>query len=449
MEAVACPLPDDLWVGEIYNGLWQLKNSGSVGLKNLQVVISSTDAMFCQIPSQENGKVSVMQLETLRKKRFPTFILESKKGVQGGSSVSCPIWLHPSTPGNQVIHCLFRYESEEQSAFLRWRFLRYSFGLKVLAPLKLAHKTNPAPGLSPAYLMTVQVGNEHAISDVQLESAVCLTNRWGVQLCSQPKLAMSEGSTQLDQKIPRKKRAHIQLLLTPPAKQGHSLHEEGSQNTQESNDSVVQLLHMQRLAASTECSTSEEDTLALCMHWSALHTGMQTNTRSQSSKRQGVLYCTQSMKDILQPIHIAAKGLFQITHQFRSSPVCVVPISLVIKNTALSPASLRVEAGNQFEDHGGGWHIDIVPDGQELSPGRKTQMGAGLSPSKQVMWFGQIRKGIPVLEPGGSVAIPMAVAVFKSGRYCVTDYLCQWTIEGSPARHGVIAGPPIMLSVAE
>ncbi|GMH36041.1 hypothetical protein BSKO_03909 [Bryopsis sp. KO-2023] len=450
LEAVSAEVPDDMWEGEVWDGSWELKNNSSVSLRNVQVAVSCRDAIFCKVATETpNGESSRKSVERHSSSGRTCYTLDSMNTIKGGASIFCPVWLHPSRPGERIVHCLFRYESVEPSGLILWRYLRYSFGLKIHSALKLKHGMRPASGPELAYLVSVQVENERIASEVQIESATSLTAGWGMSKASSSGPKCQSSQVQLDQRVPPKQRGQVHLLLTPPSTSGKEENGEAT-DTSDDDSGALDVLQQQRIKAATECSTSSgEDSLGVCVQWAVPGSETVANSSRRQRTRWGLLYFVQSVREVLKPIHLIGKGKFDVRHRFSESPVCMVPVDVIVRNATQHSASVRVESGSQFEDRSGGWHADLSSAGPPSPPAEESSLSAGVAPARSLIWCGQTRESIPVLDPGGVVSIPLSLAVLRPGLYRVSDYSCSWTVEDSPAVHGTTSGSPFLLKVSD
>ena len=159
------------------------------------------------------------------------------------------------------------------------------------------------------------------------------------------------------------------------------------------------------------------------------------------------------------PIDAQLRGPASLAHDFGASPLCVVPVSLLLRNTMAAAAAVCIEVGRQ-------------PDGQALplgvptwapspptasadgspaaSSAASTSAAAGaLPPVRQYAWCGRTRLTLPALSAGQVVEVPLRVAITRPGKVALADCLVSWHFAGPPNITGSRVAPAHHCSVQQ
>jgi hypothetical protein len=215
----------------------------------------------------------------------------------------------------------------------------------------------------------------------------------------------------------------------------------------------------------------------------------------------------------LNPVRMLLAGppQGQVTHDFRAASLCVVPLSLQLRNAGPSPVALALRAGPgaAAQDTQHAWFTSrAAPKGQQRggaaggqsvegrsprdaggpggggpeggvraggaggpssgvgSPGAgpggeaggvaPPPLQSGLPPSTPHVWCG-VTEAELLVGPGGKEEVGLQVAVFRPGVYVVEDYMLQWHYVGgggapgtgpAPRLGGNKMGAPLVLKVS-
>ncbi|KAI8476140.1 MAG: ER-golgi trafficking TRAPP I complex 85 kDa subunit-domain-containing protein [Monoraphidium minutum] len=184
----------------------------------------------------------------------------------------------------------------------------------------------------------------------------------------------------------------------------------------------------------------------------------------------------------LNPVRMQLRGpAAPVPHDFRGASLCVVPLTLQMRNCGAAAAALTVRAASAWEGYGtqhawlaapprggrgggggggggggapppsppavvGGAGFGPPPPGPPggrphtppaPSPGHSPRgempgggaaaaLQAGLPPSAEHVWCGRTVAPVPGLAPGAAAEVPLAVAVFRPGTYVLDDYVVDW-----------------------
>ncbi|GLC57223.1 hypothetical protein PLESTB_001201000 [Pleodorina starrii] len=109
---------------------------------------------------------------------------------------------------------------------------------------------------------------------------------------------------------------------------------------------------------------------------------------------------------------------------------------------AAGPASAGPTGGGGGGGAGGG----LGGSGGLMTSGSSITYQAGLPPCPEYSWVGPTSVAVPRVEPGGEVEVPLTVAVFRPGAYCVAGYRCTAIAESSGAVE-VQRGEPLCFRV--
>jgi hypothetical protein len=169
----------------------------------------------------------------------------------------------------------------------------------------------------------------------------------------------------------------------------------------------------------------------------------------------------------------AATVITTIPHDFASSPLCVVPLTLRVANSGDRACAVEVLLGDAGDASAAAsaaraaaasaWHVG---GGGGPSP---SSSQAGLPPGPEMAWVGASRVAVGgevagaatatvALAPGAVAEVPLAVAAMRAGHHSLPDYRVEWRPvggveeaegeeEGKTEGGGVIVGPALSLVV--
>ncbi|KAG2449122.1 hypothetical protein HYH02_005870 [Chlamydomonas schloesseri] len=193
-----------------------------------------------------------------------------------------------------------------------------------------------------------------------------------------------------------------------------------------------------------------------------------------------------------------------VRHDFRRSPLAVLPLRLLVRNNTALEAKLQIEVGEGWSSNdaphswqastgllgtshtaapagapgslgppgagtmgpspvGAGPTGGSGPLGQSMMAGPpgggagggggmmgSSMMGityqAGLPPCPEYSWVGPSFVSVPQVEPGGEAEVTLAVAVFRPGAYAISGYRCTAFLEATGAVE-VQRGEPLCFRV--
>lgn len=166
------------------------------------------------------------------------------------------------------------------------------------------------------------------------------------------------------------------------------------------------------------------------------------------------------------PIAAQLRGPAHVRHDFGAAPLCVVPLTLQLRNGMVAPAAVAVELGKAE-----GQTVPLgsptwaaVPDSSQAGGAALARSGSTLSssssaplalvaagalpPARQYAWCGRTRVVLPAVPPGQLVEVPLSVAVQRLGKLALVDCTVSWQLAGPPALSGSTTVPPLHVSVA-
>jgi hypothetical protein len=132
-----------------------------------------------------------------------------------------------------------------------------------------------------------------------------------------------------------------------------------------------------------------------------------------------------------------------VAHDFEAAPLCMLPLTLLLRNTMAAPAAVCVELG-RLPGEGGPvppsvptWQPRATPptDGGAATPSSGSVLlaaAAALPPARQHIWCGRTRVTLPAVAPGGVVQVPLSVAVTRPGKLSLADCHVSWHFAGQP-----------------
>ena len=138
-------------------------------------------------------------------------------------------------------------------------------------------------------------------------------------------------------------------------------------------------------------------------------------------------------------------------HDFGASPLCVIPLSLLLRNTMTAAAAVCIEVGRQPDGQASPLGVPTwapspstaAADGRlaAFSAASSSALAGGLPPVRQYAWCGRTRVTLPVLPAGQVVEVPLHVAITRPGKVALADCLVSWHYAGPPNIAGSRAAP--------
>ena len=166
------------------------------------------------------------------------------------------------------------------------------------------------------------------------------------------------------------------------------------------------------------------------------------------------------------------RGPASVQHDFGVAPMCVVPLTLLLRNSMAAPAAVAVELGKAegqaaplgtptwapapASDGGPAGGAALARSGSVLTsssssaPMALLAAAGALPPARQYVWCGCTRVVLPAVPPGQLVEVPLSVAVLRPGKVALADCTVSWQVAGplSPTLVGSCTLPPLHVTVA-
>lgn len=146
------------------------------------------------------------------------------------------------------------------------------------------------------------------------------------------------------------------------------------------------------------------------------------------------------------PIDARLVGPASVAHDFSTAPLCVVQLTLLLRNSMAAPAAVCIEVGKLPEGQPSPVGVPTwarPPPSAELgAPGEPARGGSAtgssvvaagaLPPVRQYVWCGRTRLTLPSVPAGQLVDVPLRVAVTRAGKLALADCLVSWHYAGLP-----------------
>lgn len=152
------------------------------------------------------------------------------------------------------------------------------------------------------------------------------------------------------------------------------------------------------------------------------------------------------------PIDAQLRGPASVAHDFRASPLCVVPLMLQLRNTMAAPAAVCVEVGKLPEAQVAPLGVPTWAPAPALSSSAGTASGGlsqppaaaavssssdataagALPPVRHYVWCGRTRVTLSAVPPGQLVEVQLQVAVTRPGKVALADCFVSWHFAGPP-----------------
>jgi len=522
LAAMLHGLPTAVYAGEILRCFLELRNQSDVPLQGVRVAVSHPSEVLCASKEAAAGSDSVSLPDALRLEAgVPQSWMAEAEGqppqgvadlrplpplpsgerpsmfcgsatrvwrlpqdfsLDDGSGAFWPLWVSPQRPGNLTFHLALYFEktsaplsSAASASSMRHRLCCISHTVNVLPSLKILAHVTPDPSHLQRCLLNLHIHNFPEANDHFLIRQVsCATH--GMALSPLPEHGVPQEAATA---------TAADLLLEAKVGLGHtsSLYAHIEQKDGPADvapaagalpvkEGVLQWFH----------TCSAEAQLARQAHDSPPPIPNAPQQPQECSARVVVLWEVRTAGRSLRlgscladlspppvpatapgpqpPLRVVLKGPQLLRHDFSASPLCEVPLTLMVRNCLPHGTAVNVDcseaaaaAATSASPAGaaGTWHLsEAAQDGApEDAPSSAGGRQGGPAPSLPWQWCGQSQATLSPLPPGGSGQVGLSIVVMAPGQYQVGGYKLTWTQSDLMAvADSGLAGPQCTITIA-
>ncbi|PRW18320.1 trafficking particle complex subunit 8 [Chlorella sorokiniana] len=499
LEVSVSGLPPTVLAGEVVRCTMRLRNSGAMSLHRLSMAAAAGAGLFLQPPSRPaSGSASSPTAPA-----HPTAAGSSRSGGGGGpeelvpsfrqgaavftlpsarlgvgQELELPVWFRAAHAGPAHFALAWRYEPLVRMEGLACRTVRFARSVEALPSLFLAARLAAGAGSCTPGGCLLQAHLHNLASDTLLvTSLACPSRSW--RLCDGGSGSASSSSSDEALQIGSDMSATLHRQLEPaeaahgPAGlPGSSLTDaeagllDASRHAAEAaapkqlqppaGQQQQQWEQQQRKRRQQEGGESGVDVVVL---W-------QAGGEQGATLRRGFTSLHNQSPHGMPPIAAQLHGPAHARHDFASAALCVVPLTLQLRNTMAAPAAVAVELGKAegaaaplgtptWAAAADGSHAGaaaLARSGSTLSSSSSAPVAlvaaGALPPARQYAWCGRTRVVLPAVPPGQLVEVPLSVAVQRPGKLALADCTVSWQFAGPPALSGSCTLPPLHVTVA-
>eukprot|EP01025_Chloroclados_australasicus_P009454 TRINITY_DN13626_c0_g1_i3.p1 TRINITY_DN13626_c0_g1~~TRINITY_DN13626_c0_g1_i3.p1 ORF type:complete len:516 (-),score=68.36 TRINITY_DN13626_c0_g1_i3:82-1404(-) len=374
-------------------------------------------------------------------------ILDSGQVLNPGDSVYLPVWLYPDFVGREVLQMVWRYETEESgrpNGFTKQRLLQIAH---VIECQPLVEVGIGSVGFRVENLFQVKV------SVREQKEFEALRKVEMVEIKDVRYLGSAMQITPIDHGMALELRQGEEGVIVCEVEE---IADELTPSISDSN--LPQISAIQALIGQqTDLVVLWQAKCTQIMGGVLLHTGI----APLSEKILSQVYSSEG-------VSVSYRGEISQAHDFVESPICIVNVSLVIKNLNKHNASVIIEASQQQQQQTGWTEIiqtaaNEKPVGmppnildkqiqhqQQQNPGNEpVTLPLGNWTAGSMYWLGLSRSIIQQLQPQEQRLISLQLAVFAPGLYELSGIRCSWNIPKLQTPHTTCKPMPALVEIKQ
>lgn len=455
--------PSKAYAGDLRPLTLEFRNQSEYAVKSMKMKIShprflipgSLEDSFEDFPSclekQLDSDSTDAPPDTLETSKSFLFKFPNDLTIQGGKTLTWPLWFHGGCSGKISFYLSVYYEMENCSSDMSYRTLRMHYDLEILPSLSVAFLITPCPLRLQEFLVRMDIVNKTGSESLCLHQLSCVGEQWEILLLPTNASVDSSQTVSAGQALScffklkdcrknsnyesRSAIRRSNLLLGSPDSKDMSIdisrsplvdfhhHEKYCKGkSREEGSSSVDFILISKMVGNEFNSEPGVSSQLLCNH---------------------ICHCSITNKC---PIWWLMDGPRTVFHDFSSS-FCEVGLCLTIHNCSLTavlvkfttfdtmpekkPSSSTVSDPSESQ---GGWHeVSLENDLKVLSIADGSRSTKLSSPSDSVspfVWCASSSNQVTV-EPSCSVEVPVRICAFSPGTYNLSNYELEWNLQSS------------------
>ncbi|ERN15998.1 hypothetical protein AMTRI_Chr11g151670 [Amborella trichopoda] len=387
-------------------------------------------------------------------------------GIQGGTTLLWPLWLHPVVPGNISLNMSIYYEMVTPSEHMNYRILRMRYDLEVLPSLDVSVQITPSPSKLQEFLVRMDIVNRSNSKNFQLRQVSSVGNSWHLSEllptplgdqqqdertlkqetiyrsssnCPRQLLAVGQGLSQFFKLMEVSKTSRLKGALERQSSlsldiSSISKSEIDVSSMPLSEFHIQEIWHQEKQSAQEQGRTVD---LVLISQWEKTSPEPEQQSGSQQLFVHYLCHCSADMQS---PIQWQMDGPRIVTHDFSDS-FCEIGFQLTIRNSSDYIASVSINTSDDIpfpsqqsdpsQTSHVGWHDISLSNGgkvpSDIQGQRNTSTRTSVDSSLPFLWCASSSTKIK-LEPMSSMVVPVRICVMAPGTYDLSNYTINWKL---------------------
>ena len=425
-------LPDIMYANEVCKCSIELTNAGSSALEGIRMC-SSGDVVHC---AQTLGERCVSPSPSLvgagsdersvERSQEKVYSFEGGWRLAPGARAQWPAWIYArgESRSHRTVHIAFYFEPEVPHDKMKSRMLCVSRDVQILPSLEASLTISTSENSLQASLAQLVVRNSSSTDSFVLENLACLQKTWSLQ-------SLAQGSGPDDGTLSPGGSASMFYKLHPstaPSRGG----EEGPVT-----DAVRAFSEQPKPPRSGDPNQVPSRSV---LFW-------RTVGGLDGMSHSGFQPLEAAVASSLSPVRIVVEVESCVEHDFSAQPVCVVPVTVLVRSITLQAARCFLEVGPDGARGRDAWEsAEAAPTGKGPAEGGiKT-----LRQSARYSWCGRTLSSTRSVAPGDTIREELGVAVVGPGMLEVGGVCLKWVQDGGgfPVSHEVEC-PAVLIDVRD
>ncbi|KAL6638002.1 hypothetical protein ACP70R_025574 [Stipagrostis hirtigluma subsp. patula] len=399
----------------------------------------------CLTKHTESESNTVCPQNTKESVRGLLFSFPQDIEIQGGATLSWPIWLHAATPGNFPLYISLYYDIEGSSD-MTYRTLRMHYNLEVLPSLDISFTISTCSSRLQEYIVRMDVMNRTPSESFVLHQLSCVGSKWAVSALPSCNSISSVDTVFANQAVSCFFK--IKDFGTDSCKEAESSSYRSDMTLCCGDSTEVFDIARSPLADFHYQERYRQGKLAKGPHslldFVLISKAAPGNSSKSSPDLQLLSHHTCYCSAISQrPVWWLMEGPQTVSHDFSKS-YCEVNLQLVVHNSAEQQVSVRVVTFDGMPEKSqsvhpqdstnvqGGWHdVSLENDIKAISSAKGIHYEKQPSESVSPYVWCSLSSARIELQPDNSARVPLKVCIFAPGTYNFSNYELHWKVNPS------------------
>jgi tetratricopeptide (TPR) repeat protein len=425
-------LPDIMYANEVCKCSIELTNAGSSALEGIRMC-SSGDVVHC---AQTLGERCVApspplvgagsEERSVERSQEKVYSFEGGWRLAPGARAQWPAWIYArgESRSHRTVHIAFYFEPEVPHDKMKSRMLCVSRDVQILPSLEASLTISTSENSLQASLAQLVVRNSSSTDSFVLENLACLEKTWSLQ-------SLAQGSGPDDGTLSPGGSASMFYKLHP------STAPSGGGEEGPVTDAVRAFSEQPKPPRSGDPNQVPSRSV---LFW-------RTVGGLDGMSHSGFQPLEAAVASSLSPVRIVVEVESCVEHDFSARPVCVVPVTVLVRSITLQAARCFLEVGPDGARGRDAWEsAEAAPTGKGPAEGGiKT-----LRQSARYSWCGRTLSSTRSVAPGDTIREELGVAVVGPGMLEVGGVCLKWVQDGGgfPVSHEVEC-PAVLIDVRD
>ena len=424
-------LPDIMYANEVCKCTIELTNAGSSALEGIRMC-SSGDVVHCAQTSGEGGASPSPSLAgaesgqwTVERSQEKLYSFEGGWRLAPGARVQWPAWIHAcgEARSHRTVHIAFYFEPEVPHDKMKSRMLCLSRDVQILPSLEASLTISTSENSLQASLAQLLVRNSSSADSFVMENLACLEKTWSLQ-------SLGQGGGPGGGTLSPGGSASMFYKLQPstPSSTGGK----GGGPVTAAVRAFSEQPKPPRASDPTQVPSRS------VLFWRTVG-GLDGRSHS------GFQPLEAAVTSSLSPVRIVVEVESCVEHDFSTQPICIVPVTVLVRSLTLQAARCFLEVGPDGARGRDAW------EPVEATPASKGPAGDGIETLRQsarYSWCGRTLSSTRSVAPGDTIREELGVAVVGPGMLEVSGVCLKWVQDGGgfPVSHEVEC-PAVLIDV--